>query len=89
MALGQQQDFSLPGNKRKNNIGHFVLMKIFSDIIHPVYMYGIMTFNDSVKRHQLTQVSFYFYKQTQRFIHIGVFRQRKPRNILHIHNSAQ
>lgn len=77
MGLGQQQDFSLPGNKRKNNSGHFVLMKIFSDITHPVYTPGIMTFNDSVKRHQLTQVSFYFYKQTQRFIHIGVFRQRK------------
>lgn len=78
MGLGQQQDFSLLGNKRKNNNGHFVLMKIFSDIIHSVYMYGIIIFNDAVKRHQLMQVSFYFYKQTQLFIHIDIFRQRKP-----------
>lgn len=40
-------------------------------------MYEIITFNASVKRHLHKLVSFYFRKQTQRFIHIGTYLQRK------------
>lgn len=63
MGLGQQQDFSLPGNKRKNNSSQFILMRIFREMLHPVYTRGIMLFNDSVKRHLHKLVSFYFHKK--------------------------
>lgn len=79
MGLEQQQDFSLPGNKRKNNSGQFILMRIFREISHPVYIRGIILFNDSVKRHLLMHVSFYFNKQKPCFIYIDIFRKRKFR----------
>lgn len=40
-------------------------------------MYEIITFNASVKRHLHKLVSFYFHKQTRRFIHIGTYLQIK------------